>query len=153
MKENYTVSIAKLSLEIDLKLGRLATIVVSRYPSVQSVSNLFIIKYFDQTKTGSHKKAHVLAVGRILEELKNHQAAVKPFMDRKTFDSIARSKMFLILEIYDIPPQVVNAIQIMHDNTSVHVMIPEEETESSFQEPLIIYKVTRLESFIMRVIQ
>eukprot|EP00111_Clytia_hemisphaerica_P010885 TCONS_00031854-protein len=65
MKENYTVSIAKLSLEIDLKIGRLATTVVSRYPSVQSVSDLFIIKYFDQTETGSYKNGHVLALEKI----------------------------------------------------------------------------------------
>ena len=37
--------------------------------------------------------------------------------------------MFLILETYDIPSQVVNAIRIMYGNTSASVIIPEGETD------------------------
>ena len=73
----------------------------------------------------------MLALRRIVEELKNHKKeAVISFIDfRKAFDSITRSRMFLILEAYGIPPQVVNAIQIMYENTSATVLTPEGETD------------------------
>ena len=51
------------------------------------------------------------------------------FIDfRKAFDSIDRGKMFQILNAYGIPLEVVDAIKVMHEDTSALVITPEGET-------------------------
>ena len=82
-------------------------------------------------RKGRSTTSHILALRRIVEELKNHDMeAVLTFIDfRKTFHCIDRSRMFQILEAYGIPPDVVVAIRVMHENTSAVVITPEGETE------------------------
>ena len=48
---------------------------------------------------------------------------------RKAFDSIARNKMFLILEAYGVPSDIVNSIKIMYEETIALVFTPEGETD------------------------
>ena len=80
---------------------------------------------------GRSTTSHILALHRIVEELKNHDMeAVLTFIDfRKAFDCINHSQMFQILEAYGIPPDVVVAIRVMYKNTSAVVITPEGETE------------------------
>ena len=75
--------------------------------------------------------AHILALRRLVKELKNHQKeAVLLFIDfKKAFDSIDRNVMFKILEAYGIPPEIVEAIRIMYTNTSATVITPEGLTD------------------------
>ena len=82
-------------------------------------------------RKGRSTTSHILALRRIVEELKNHDMeAVLTFIDfSKAFDSIDRGRMFQILEAYGIPPDVVSAIRVMYENTSAVVITPEGETE------------------------
>ena len=81
-------------------------------------------------RKGRSTTSHILALRRIVEELKNHDMeAVFAFIDfRKAFDSIDRNKMFQILEAYGIPSDVVAAIRVMYVDTSAIVLTPEGET-------------------------
>ena len=74
---------------------------------------------------------HLLALRRIIEELRNHKKeAVITFIDfKKVFDSIDRSKMLKILAAYGIPSEIVNAIRVMYENTSTFGVNPEGNTD------------------------
>ena len=82
-------------------------------------------------RKGRSTTSHILALRRIVEELKNHDMeAVLTFIDFcKAFDCIDRCQMYQILEAYGIPPDVVAAIRVMYENTSAVVITPEGETE------------------------
>ena len=82
-------------------------------------------------RKGRSTTSHILALRRIVEELKNHDMeAVLTFINfRKAFDCINCSQMYQILEAYGIPPDVVAAIRVMYENTSAVVITPEGETE------------------------
>ncbi|XP_066923743.1 uncharacterized protein [Clytia hemisphaerica] len=82
-------------------------------------------------REGRSTSAHVLALRRIVEELKNHKKeAVISFIDfRKAFDSINRDRMFQILQAYCIPETVVNAIKVIYRDTSATVTTPEGQTD------------------------
>ena len=81
-------------------------------------------------RKGRSTTSHLLALRRIVEELKNHdKEAVITFIDfRKAFDSINRERMFEILRAYGIPSSVVDAIHIMYKDTFALVLTPEGET-------------------------
>ena len=66
-------------------------------------------------RKGRSTTLHILALWRIVEELKNHNMeAVLTFIGfRKAFDSIDRGRMLQILKAYGIPPDVVAAIRVM----------------------------------------
>lgn len=83
-------------------------------------------------RQGRSTTSHILALRRIVEELKNYdKEAILTFIDfRKAFDSIDRVKMFLILEAYGIPPDVVKAIKVTYEETSAIVITPEGETNA-----------------------
>ena len=85
-------------------------------------------------RQGRSTTSHILALRRIVEELKNHDMeAVLTFIDfRKAFDSINREKMLQILEAYGIPPDVVYAIRVMYEDTSAVVITPEGETDAFY---------------------
>ena len=80
---------------------------------------------------GRSISSHLLALKRIIEELRNHKKeAVITFIDfKKAFDSIDRSKMLKILAAYGILSEIVNAIQVMHENTSALVVTSEGNTD------------------------
>jgi hypothetical protein len=82
-------------------------------------------------RQGRSTSSHLLALRRIVEELKNHDMeAVLTFIDfRKAFDSVDRVKMFQIPEAYGILADVVAAIRVMYENTSAVVLTPERETD------------------------
>ena len=83
-------------------------------------------------RQGKSTISHILALHRIVEELKNYsKEAVVAFIDfRKAFDSIDREIMFLILNAYGIPPDIVDAIKVMYVETSALVITPEGETDT-----------------------
>ena len=83
-------------------------------------------------RQGRSTTSHILALRRIVEELKNHDMeAVLTFIDfRKAFDSINRKRMLEILEAYGIPPDIVNAIRVMYEDTSAVVITPDGETDA-----------------------
>ena len=83
--------------------------------------------------------AQILALRRIVEEVRNHRKEVRNhrkeavliFIDfKKAFDSINRDTMFEILLAYGVPPPLVEAIRVMYVNTSATVLTPEGETDT-----------------------
>lgn len=56
--------------------------------------------------------------------------AVMTFIDfKKALDSIHRGKMMRILKAYGIPPNLLQAIEMMYTNTKAKVLSPDGETE------------------------
>ena len=45
------------------------------------------------------------------------------------FDSVHREKMLKILKAYDIPPNIIQTIKILHENTKAKVITPDGETK------------------------
>ena len=82
-------------------------------------------------RPGRSTSSYLLALKRIIEELRKHKKeAVITFIDfKKAFDSINRSKMLKILVAYGIPSEIVNAIRVMYENTSILVVTPEGNTD------------------------
>ena len=82
-------------------------------------------------RKGRSTTSHILALHRIVDELKNHDMeAVLTFIDfHKAFDSIDRGRMLQILKAYRIPPDVVAAIRVMYKNILALVITPEGKTE------------------------
>ena len=82
-------------------------------------------------RKGRSTTSHILALCRLVEELKNHDMeAVLTFINfRKAFDSIDRGRMLQILKAYEIPPDIVAAIRVMYKNTSALVITPEGNNE------------------------
>ena len=75
--------------------------------------------------------AQILTLRRIIEGGKaNNIEAVMTFIDfKKAFDSIHRGKMMRILKAYGIPPNLLQAIEMMYTNTKAKVFSPDGETE------------------------
>ena len=75
--------------------------------------------------------AQKLTLRRIIEGVKaNNIEAVMTFIDfKKAFDSIHRGKMMRILKAYGIPPNLLQAIEMMYTNTKAKVFSPDGETE------------------------
>ena len=73
----------------------------------------------------------ILTLRCILEEGENcNLDSVFIFIDfSKAFDSIDRSTMFEILELYGIPKQIVDAIRLLYTNNSATVLSPDGETK------------------------
>ena len=64
---------------------------------------------------GRATTAHILALRRLIEGVKSHnKKAIILYVDfKKAFDSIHRPTMMRILQAYDIPPKLLNAISKM----------------------------------------
>ena len=75
--------------------------------------------------------AQILALRRLIEEVKkDNLAAVLCFIDfKKAFDSIHRSKMVKILEAYNVPPNILRAIETMYARTRAKVVTPDGSSE------------------------
>ena len=69
----------------------------------------------------------------------------------KAFDSVDRTKMFEILELYGIPLPIINAIKILYTNTSSTILTPDGET-SSFPIEAGILQGDTLAPFIFIVV-
>ena len=98
---------------------------------------------------GRSTSSHLLALRRIIEELRNHKKeAVITFIDfKKAFDSIDRSKMLKILAAYGIPSEIVNAIRLMYEKTSALLATPEVNTDI-FQVDTGVLQRNPLTSFL-----
>ena len=75
----------------------------------------------------------ILAIRRLIEALsaKRDTSLCAVFVDfTKAFDSINRERMFSILEMYGIPPQIVNAIRCIYTDSKSFVSTPDGDTES-----------------------
>ena len=73
----------------------------------------------------------ILTIRRLIEEInKKNLKATMVFVDfSKAFDSIHRGKMEEILLAYGIPPEIVNAIMMLYQNTRSLVRSPDGDTE------------------------
>ena len=83
-------------------------------------------------RAGRSTLSQILSLRRIIEEATfcNLDAAFV-FVDfSKAFDSIDRSKMFEILELYGIPIEIIEAIKILYTDTSATILTPDGETQS-----------------------
>ena len=76
--------------------------------------------------------SQTLSLHRIIEEsdLCNLDLALI-FVDfSKAFDSVDRTKMFEILELYGIPTKLIDAIRFLYTDTSSTILTPDGETPS-----------------------
>ena len=82
-------------------------------------------------RPGRTTAAHILALRRLIEGVKSHnKKAIILYVDfKKAFDSIHRPTMIKILQAYDIPPTLINAISRMYENTRAKVISPDGETK------------------------
>ena len=56
--------------------------------------------------------------------------AVIVYVDfKKAFDSVDREKMMQILKAYDVPPNLLSAIELMYQDTKAKVVTPDGDTE------------------------
>ena len=70
----------------------------------------------------------ILAIRRLIEGLSSKRDAslCAVFVDfTKAFDSVHRERMFCILELYGIPPQIVNAIRCIYTGAKSFVSTPD----------------------------
>ena len=82
-------------------------------------------------RPGRSTTTHILALRRLIEGVKrNNLQAIITFVDfKKAFDSVDREMMFKILQAYDVPPKLLNAIKLMHQDTKAKVISPDGETD------------------------
>ena len=82
-------------------------------------------------RPGRSTTTQVLALRRIIEGVKKkHLPEVMIFIDFcKAFDSINHQTMFAILDAYDIPPRILNAIKEMYRNMKAKVKSPDGVTD------------------------
>ena len=81
-------------------------------------------------RPGRSTVAHILALWRLIEGVKSKNLkAVVVFVDfKKAFDSLHRGRMMKILQAYDIPDKLVNAINEVYQNTRARVVTPDGGT-------------------------
>ena len=82
-------------------------------------------------RPGRSTTAHILALRRLIEGVESHnRKAIILYIDfKKAFDSVHRGKMTKILKAYNIPPRMLSAINLLHENTKARVITPDDETE------------------------
>ena len=82
-------------------------------------------------RPGRSTNAHILALRRFIEGVRSHnRKAIILYIDfKKAFDSINRRVMMRILKAYDVPQKLLNAIDLLYQNTKARVITPEGETE------------------------
>ena len=83
-------------------------------------------------RRGRSTLSQILCLCRLIEEsnLSNLDLALV-FVDfSKAFDSVDRSKMFEILELYGIPNEIIAAIKLMYTDTSSTILTTDGETPS-----------------------
>ena len=81
-------------------------------------------------RSGRSTLSQILTLRRIIEECKlSNRDSAFIFIDfSKAFDSIDRSVMFEILELYGIPKPVLDAIRLLYTNNTSTVLSPDGET-------------------------
>ena len=82
-------------------------------------------------REGRTTTSQILALRRMIEEVKkNNLTAVLCFIDfKKAFDSIHRGMMLKILKAYNIPPNLLRAIESMYAGTRARVVTPDGNSE------------------------
>ena len=75
--------------------------------------------------------SQILALRRVIEGVKAKQLpAILTFIDfKKAFDSIHRGKMIKILRAYDVPENLLSAIENIYSKTRAKITSPDGETE------------------------
>ena len=82
-------------------------------------------------REGRTTLAQILALRRIIEEVRrNNLAVVLCFIDfRKAFGTIHRGMLLRILKAYDVPPNLLRAIETMYKGTRAQVSTPDGNSE------------------------
>ena len=82
-------------------------------------------------RPGRSTVAHILALRRLIEGVRSHnRKEIIVFVDfKKAFDSIHRGMMMKILKAYDVPQNLLQAIEKIYENTRARVITPDGETE------------------------
>ena len=83
-------------------------------------------------RRGRSTLSQILCLRRLIEESQafNKDLALV-FVDfSKAFDSVDRNKMFEILELYGIPPKIIDCIKVLYTDTSATILTPDGETEA-----------------------
>ena len=75
--------------------------------------------------------APILKLRRLIEGVKSkNRTAVIEFVDfKKASDSVHKGNMFRILKAYGTPPNLLEAIMVMYENTKSKVITPDGETD------------------------
>ena len=81
-------------------------------------------------RAGRSTLSQILALRRIIEEMSHcNRDLALVFIDfSKAFDSVDRSMMFKILQLYGIPGEIIDAIKILYTDTSATILSPDGET-------------------------
>ena len=82
-------------------------------------------------KSGISTIAHILALRRLIEGIKNHDLnTFIIYVDfKKVFNNIDRRNMLEILEAYGIPSTITNVIALFYENTEAIIITSYGETE------------------------
>ena len=82
-------------------------------------------------RSGRTTISQILCLRRLLEESELCKLDLSlVFVDfSKAFDSVDRSKMFEILELYGIPQKIISAIKVLYTNSHSKIMTSDGETE------------------------
>ena len=82
-------------------------------------------------RPGRSTISQILTLRRLIEGVRAKQLpAVMIFVDfKKAFDSIHRAKLMKILLAYGVPPEIVDAIQVLYTNTIAQVLSPDGDTD------------------------
>ena len=82
-------------------------------------------------RPGRFTTTHILALRRLIEEFKAHnKKAIILYVDfRKAFDSIHKGKMLKILKAYDVPPNLLNPISLLYEDTKPKIITQDGDTD------------------------
>lgn len=83
----------------------------------------------------------IFCVSQLVEKASEHNTELcMLFVDlKKSYDSIPRQEMWIVLEKYDVPPEMVNNIRLLHEGMKAEVTIdaqtaPEFEIRNGLQQ-------------------
>ena len=82
----------------------------------------------------------IICVKQLVEKANEHNTELYMLLDlKKSYDSIPRQAMWIVLEKYDVPPEMVNIIRSLHEGIKAEVTIdgqtaPEFEVRNGLRQ-------------------
>ena len=81
-------------------------------------------------RSGRSTTTNILALRRLIDGVKRYnRKGIILYIDFKKAFYVHRGKMMQILKAYNIPPRMLSAINLLHENTKARVITPDGETE------------------------